>query len=244
MRITKFVAGAPDSSGTFSAAVECVVVNPTEHDVRMIRFGAVVTDSDGFALAHNIRNDVESRIEPGGEETLSPWLTLSRLHCGNETGSLRLTMSCTLYSREHHKIGEVNIPAEESPLARLERKVFSELIDGSLKVNVLRDAEDADGRVGVLAVMLVQSKCERDPLKLEFKCDLLDADGEAVETDSRSFGLDAQSASCIESGFGYLARGQLRGARIRASLYVYRPINVATCSASNTSTDERIFEDE
>jgi hypothetical protein len=244
MRITKFEAGSSFSDGAFYANFEWSAVNPTDQDVRMIRYDAVITDVDGYALAYNVGNEINCNIEANGEETTSSWAMLDSRFAGNEAGRLKLTMSYTLYSREYHKIGEAGLPSDEVPLARLAREVSSVLIDGTLRANVLRDAVGSDGCTGISALILVKSKYEACLPRVELKCDLLDADGGHIETESSSTGLNPHAVSCIQCGLWRLKRAQLPGARIRVGLYVYRPIHSATCVASNVSVNERICEDE
>jgi hypothetical protein len=235
MNISKFAVGQPDSDGDVrQPEVECVITNPTQHDVRMIRQSLIVTDKNGFCIGHNANNQEDCDIEPGGDTTTTPWLTFEQGFSETEEGSFNLTVSATLYARVFFKLGEVAVPTSDLSRVTFEREISSTIIEGPLKVSVLRGKPDEDGKIGVKTMVIVRNKSDHELPRVDMKSELLDSDGGLIEESSYCTPLDARCATCVEGGFPWLQSWKLRKARIRVGLYVYRPVHQCESSATNT----------
>lgn len=238
MKITKFAVGAPDSDGDMNSSIEFVAVNPTKEDVRLVRYHAVVTDKDGYAVACNIENEESCNLEPGGDLTLGPWITLQKGFCGKTRDNLKLTMSATMYAREFTKLGEIEVPAKDLTVALVEKKVSSSVIDGTVKVGVQRKKEDDSGQVQVSCMVMVRNKSDLHLQKVQLKSELLDSEDAVVESNESDVTIAAHCVSCIDGGFSWLKKSQLKGAKVRMGLFVFRPVYAGECTAVSTPEDE------
>lgn len=238
MKIKRFAIGIPDPDREVRTAVECVVTNPTTEEVRLIAHTFIVTDRDGFAVGSRVNDRRDCSMEPGGETTITPWLTLEHVISQSEDRGLSLTMSATLYARDFHPLGEVEVPAKDLSCVRLERTIVSKTIDAVLKVNVIRLQPDEEGHIDVKPMVLLRNKTDHYLPRVEMKSELLDSDDGVIEEATDQVTIDARSATCLEGTFGWLKRGQLRKARLRLGLYVFRPVHWEECSMASSPADE------
>jgi hypothetical protein len=251
MNISKFAVGQPDSDGDVrQPEVECVITNPTQADVRMIRQSLIVTDKNGFCIGHNANNQEDCDIEPGGDTTITPWLTFEQGFSETEEGSFRLTVSATLYARVFFSLGEVDVPTKDLSREMFEREIASTVIEGPLKVSVLRGKPDDEGKIAVKAMVIVRNKSEHHLPRVEMKSELLDSDGGVIDetTDwqnclggvecivhlaNRAHVMDEQSSDPLALYRKVNTAGTLHLARQAAAAGIKRFIFISSINACN-----------
>ena len=239
MKITKFLLSAPDSDGAMSSTTTVTVANPTKEDVRWIQFNSVFSDKDGFPLQCSNGNEEDCTIEPGEDFQISPWGSdIPSQVVGTGRDNVTLTVSGTLYAREFFKLGEIEVPTTDLTATKLERQINSSTIEGPIKAMLFRQKTDDEGQTKIDCRVFVRNKSDLHLAKVEVKCDLLDADDAVTDNNSDQLVLPARSIVCIETGSGWLKKSQFKGAKMRVSLSVFRPIHTAQCSATSAPSED------
>jgi len=239
MKVTKFLLSAPDSDGAMSSTTTVTVVNPTKEDVRWIQFNSVFSDKDGFPLQCSNDSNEDCTIEPGEDFQISPWGSdIPSQVVGTGRDNVTLTVSATLYAREFFKLGEIDVPATDLTAVKLERQINSSTIEGPIKAMLFRQKTDDEGQTKVDCRIVVRNKSDLHLARIEVKCELLDADEAVVDSNSDQAVLPARSIVCIESGSSWLKKSQFKGAKLRVSLSVFRPVHTAQCSATSTPSED------
>ena len=235
MHITKFTLDRPDSDGAMSSNATVSIQNPTAKDVRWIQYNAVFLNTEGLPLQCSNDNAEDCTIEPGGEFTVSPWGSgIPSQVVGTTRDNVSLTVSAVLHAREFYKLGEVDVPATDFDHVTVERSVTSDTIEGPVRVLLFRQRMDSDGQVRVDCRVALRNKSDLHLARVEIKCELLDADDAMVDCSNDQMALPARSICCIESGIGWLKKSQFRNAKMRLSLYVFKPVHAAQCSGTSS----------
>jgi hypothetical protein len=238
MKITKFEIGAPDSDGDMYAELSLSVSNPTEHEIRWIQYSTAFLNKDGFAL--NGTNDAEEfcMLAPGEDIQCSTSDRVRAALAGSARNDLTAVVYVTMYTREFFKLGEVDVPASARACATLEKAIASQVIEGPLKLSLYRDSEDSDGQSQIELCINVASKVPDALGRAELKYFLLDAEDSTIEESMDSQARRGRSGGVISGSLYGLRKSQLRGARLRATLAVFREVHSATFTAKSTPSRE------
>ena len=234
MRITKFMMDRPDSDGEMSVEATISVANPTSEDVRWIQYNTVFVDSMGYPLACSNDSEEDCTIEPGEALDITPWGRVPSQVVGTTRDNVVLSASAVLHAREFHKLGSVDVPASDGGSVPIEREITSGIIDSPIRALLFRQRMDSDGEVRVDCRVALRNKTDLHLARIELRCELLDQDDAVTETNNDRVVLPARSIVAIESGIGGLKKSQFKGAKMRLSLYVFRPVHTATCSGTSS----------
>lgn len=234
MKVSKFTLDRPDADGSMSASATIAVANPTSEDVRWIQYNLACLDQGGFPLACSNDSAEDCTIEPGESLEVTAWCGVPSQVVGDGRDNVQLTASAVLHAREFYKLGLVEVPASDGGSATIEREISSNIIDGPLRVLLFRQRMDGEGQVRVDCRVALRNKSDLHLARVELKCELLDPDEAVTETNNDQVVLPARSIAAIESGIGWLKKSQFKGAKIRLSLYVFRPIYTAVCTGTSS----------
>jgi len=238
MKITKFTLDAPDPDGAMSVSATVSVVNPTEEVVRWIQYNAACADNRGFPVTSSNDSTEDCAIESGEGFEVSPCGSVPSQVVGTSRDNVSLTVSAVLHAREFYKLGSVEVPVANCGSVAIEREISSSTIEGPLRVMLVRREMDSGGQVRVDCRVSLRNRTDLHLARVELKCELLDQDDAVTDTNSDQVVLPARSIACIESGIGWLKRSHFKGATVRLSLYVFRPVHAATCSRSSAPSAE------
>lgn len=234
MKVTKFTLDRPDADGSMSVSATLSVANPTTEDVRWIQYNVAYLDQRGFPLACSNDSTEDCTIEPSESLDVTAWGGIPAQVVGDSRDNVLLGASAVLHAREFYKLGTVDVPATDGGSAAIEREITSSIIDSPVRVLLFRNRMDSDGQVRVDCRVALRNKTDLHLARVELKCELLDQDEAVTETNNDQVVLPARSLAAIESGIGWLKKSQFKGATMRLSLYLFRPIHTATCTGTST----------
>lgn len=239
MKITKFTLDKPDSDGELSSSVTVSIANPSQETVRWLQYNAVFSTKEGFPLQCSNDCTEDCTIEPGEDFEVSPWgRGISAKVVGDSRDNVTLAVSAVLHAREFYKLGEVDVPTGDFGSASIERQITSGTIEGPIKVQLFRHKADDEGQTRVDCRLFVRNKSDFHLARVELKCELLDPDEAVTETSNDQVTVPARSIACIEGGIGWLKKAQFKGAKIRVSLYVFRPVHTCQCTGTSSPSED------
>ncbi len=238
MKITKFELRAPDSDGEMSTDVAALIDNPTTEEVRWLEYIAVLSDKDGFPLSC-WRNTEDCTIDIGEEFAVDPHGSpVQSQVAGGARNNITVSVSAILHAREFYKLGEVEAPAADRGFARIEKAVTSSTIDGALNVLIFRHKTDEQGQTCLECRVTIRNVSDLHLARVQLKWDLVDAEDSITESGSDEIAVQARSLGCLESSIGWYKKSQFKGAKVRLSLYVFRPVHAAHCSGTSTPSKD------
>lgn len=237
MKITKFTLDKHDADGSMSADVAVSISNPTPQDVRWLQYNTVFADRDGFPLQCSNDSTEDCTIEPGEEFVVKPWGSVPSQVTGPNRNNVMLMVSTVLHAREFYKLGDIPVPASDFDHVTLEKMVISDTIESPVKAMLFRQKIDDEGQVRVDCRVFVKNKSDLHLGRVEVKCELLDSDDAVVDTSNDQLTLPAKSIACIESGIGWLKKSQFKDAKMRISLYVFKPVHTAHCISTSAPSE-------
>ena len=139
---------------------------------------------------------------------------------------------------EFFKLGEIDVPAAARGVATIEKVISSQTIEGPLKLSVYREPEDAEGRCTLDIRTAVTSQINVPIGRTELKFVLLDSEESTLEENSETTAWRSRSGGLISGSFSYMRKAQLRGAKLRATLAVFREVHAATITAKSTPSKD------
>lgn len=235
---TKFTAERPDSDGSMGTEAVFRIRNPALEPIRLFTMNTAVLSKRGFLLA--CRNDdmEDCSIDPGESMDHRLWLgSASGVASEDRPDNLTLLASITLCSREFFKIGEVDVPSADLGTAGIEKVISSEAIDGPVRVLVIRDKPDDEGKASIMFRLSVQNRSALHLPRVVVKAVLLDAEDSITEESNVDGEVLAGGIRCFEGSSAGFLKSHYRGAKLRFTLTVFRPVHTATCSATSMASD-------
>jgi hypothetical protein len=231
VRIKTFTLEQPDDDGEISPYLETIVENPTKEPIRWLQSNAMLVSDQGFPIACTNDNCDDCTIDPGEQFVQRHFIgSVSVGIAGATRDNVGCIVSTTLHARDVVRLGEVDVPSQETGFATIERPAMNKALDGMVKVMVYRQKADEDGDIRIDCRISVQSAADTHLARVELRVDLLDRDECIVESNCDQIALPPRSAGCIEGGIGALKRSQLKDAKLKLSLLVFRPICCMTCT--------------
>ena len=238
MKIKKFEVAAPDSDGEMYAEIAFSLLNPTKDEVRWVQFNTVYLNKDGFALNGTNDHDELCMLAPGDDFECSASDRVRVALAGSARNDVTAVVYVTLYAREFFKLGEIDVPAAARGVATIEKVISSQTIEGPLKLSVYREPEDAEGRCTLDIRTAVTSQINVPIGRTELKFVLLDSEESTLEENSETTAWRSLSGGLISGSFSYMRKAQLRGAKLRATLAVFREVHAATITAKSTPSKD------
>lgn len=233
LTITKFTADRPDSDGTMSTEAALLLRNPTAEPVRWFRVSAVVLDQRGFPLGCSNDNSEDCSIDPGGELPYRLWIgSVSGGAPKKQPDGLALRASVTMYAREFFKLCELDMPTKDLAPVTVEKAVQSGVIEGPVRALVLRERPDEDGDTCLTYRVSLRNTSALHLARVSLKVVVLDSEDSPVTDSDCDEEIAAGAVRCIEGSTSRLKPSQYRGARVRVTLAVFRPVHAETCSAA------------
>jgi hypothetical protein len=238
MKIKKFEVAAPDSDGEMYAEIAFSLSNPTKDEVRWVQFNTVYLNKDGFALNGTNDHDELCMLAPGDDFECSTSDRVRVALAGPARNDVTAIVHVTLYAREFFKLGEIDVPAVARGVATMEKAISSQVIEGPVKLSVYREPEDSEGRCGLEIKSALTSQINVPIGRTELKLVLLDSEESTIEENSETTAWRSRSGGLIAGSFSYMRKAQLRGAKLRATLAVFREVHAATITAKSTPSKD------
>ena len=239
MKITKFTLGRPDSDGDISGEAAITFENPTQEIVRLVTTNSVVLGPLGFPVSSGNSDAEECAIEP--QDTHQGAISVPRTQvalAGDDPSRVEFVVSATLHAREFLKLGETEVPQAEHGWTTIEHAVSSRSIESPVRVFVHR-ADDSDDGTAILEWRAsLRNIADYHIARVQLKCDLLDADDSVLESSDASISVDAGFVACVSDSFWSVRKGQLRGAKLKFTMSVFRPVHTATSRSAGSAAEE------
>lgn len=234
LAVSKFSLERPTSDDAMSAEAEFQLANPTGELIRWFKLNATVLDSSGYPLGCSNDNVEECSIGPGERLVHRVWMhRLTGCKSARGPSDLTLVGSTTLFAREYFKIGELDVPVSSLGSATIQTSISSETIEGPLRAIVVREPADDDGDMCLVYRVSVRNMTDVHLGRVIVKAVVLDAEDSPVSESESEDAIGARCMRCIEGSTSSMKVSQYRGARLRMSLAVFRPVHSATCSHSS-----------
>jgi hypothetical protein len=224
--IGAFTVGSPDSDGDMRVNLEVQGINTTDEVIRFTKTRTMFYNQDGAAMAFA---EDESDVQWESDESFStqpntPWLRRELI--GAEGGDITCKVAMGLYSREFHKLGEIDVPADHTTVAVLKKTLNSSVIAPDVAVLVGRRKPDGDGDIRVQVRCGITNVSDRRIDMMKMKVDLLDDEDSVIEDQSSEIAVDAGSSVLFEPDFWGLKKGKLKSTKLRIMLAVFRQVSV------------------
>jgi len=239
MKITKFTLGRPDSDGDISGEAAVTFENPTQEIVRLATMNSVVLGPLGFPVSSGNSDTEECAMEP--QDTHQGVISVPRTQvalAGDDPSRVEVVVSATLHAREFLKLGETDVPQAEHGWATVERAVSSRSIESPVRVFVRRGDDSDDGTAMLEWRASLRNIADFHIARVQLKCDLLDADDCILESSDASISVDAGFVACVSDSFWSVRKGQLRGAKLKFTMSVFRPVHTATSRSAGSAAEE------
>lgn len=237
IKIVTFTVGSPDSSGDMSAEVQASILNTGDASVRWIQYRMILENQQGFPLASGEGSE-DCRLEEGDSTDLFATCSIPSEAAGGHQENLAVRAVATTYSRDLLRIGEIVVPPGEFGSAHVEKAIEGSDTQPTVKVLVVRSKSDETGRASVECRALVINSGPSLLERVELRYELLDADESGLEAGEEWIVLPAGGIACIEASTSSWRPAQLKGARIRLFLGIYRPMAVVSCVGTSLASDD------
>ena len=240
MKISKFVIGAPDTVDEMSADIMVSIPNECDEDVRWVQCRMIVEDARGFPL-QCIETAEDCRLAPQESLDVSSGCTLLAPTAGSRRDDVVIRAFATLFARDFVRLGEIEVPSAELGQVPVLKTLQSAVIGPEIRGLAIRTKTDEEGQGRVECRVLVQNRGTWHLERISLKCELLDADDAPIEEGEDSVSVPAGMVACVDGGTPWVKTAQLRKAKVRLSLSVFRPVRTLDCSG--TSVPEGDAED-
>lgn len=238
MRIKTFTLDQPDGDGAMSTNLETIVENPTEENVRWIQSNAILVNDQGFPLACNSDNGDDCTLAPRDQFTQRHYLySVPVAVVGATRDNVGCIVTTTLFARDFMKLGDVDVPKGNTGSTTIEQPVTTKVLDGTVKLMVCRQPPDDDGDIRIDCRVSFRSATDTHLARVELRTELLDQDECIVCSNADQIALPPRAVGCIEGGIGTVKSPQLRDAKLRLSLFVFRPICHMNCTGVSSPAD-------
>ena len=225
--IRKVETQLPDSDGDVSLTGSLEVDNDTSDVVRFIRTTSALLNASGSLVSAS--PDVDDHwgaLEPGETLRCTTNPRVLNVHVlRNRQYALRVY--ARLHAREHTQLGEIEVPLSSDTAALLQASISSHVLGEEVRLAVRRD-RSYDDQVGVRWTMVALNLQDVHLPKVVLSTELLDGDGATLESNKDEAEWSARFPGRIDGSFWSLQPSLLRGARLRFSLAVFRPVGFAT----------------
>ena len=239
MKITKFTLGPPDSDGDMFGHAEITFENPTQEIVRLVTMNSVVLGPLGFPVSSGRSDTEECVMEP--QDTHQGVISVPRMPvalAGDDPSRVEVVVSATFHAREFLKLGETDVPQAEHGWTTIEQAVSSRTIESPVRVFVRRGDDSDDGTAIVEWRASLRNIADYHIARVQLKCDLLDADDSVLESSNESISVDAGFVACVSDSFCSVRKGQLRGAKLKFTMSVFRPVHTATSRSTGSAAED------
>jgi len=222
--ITKFTVSEPDDDGDMHTDVEMSFTNSSGEDVRLVKAATVFFSGSGVAIGSGSNKDTLA-LDPGEDLTIKPGSRYLKVGmAGNERNDIRCVARATLYKREFHRLGEVDLPKNESEPTVLIATTKSSAISADVKIAILRMPPDSDGDVNLEVRCGLYNLGESRLDEVTLKIDVLDEDDSVLRSDETSTDIDPKAWGAIDTTIWGLSKGVLKSAKARMYLTIYHPV--------------------
>ena len=239
MKITKFTLQRPDSDGDIEGEAAITFENPTQEIVRLVTMNSVVLGPLGFPVSSGNSDTEECAMEP--QDTHQGVISVRRAQvalAGNDPSRVEVVVSATLHAREFLKLGAADVPQMEHGWTTIEHAVSSRTIESPVRVFVHRGDDSDDGKASLEWRASLRNIADFHIARVQLKCDLLDADDSILQSCDASISIDAGFVACVSDSFCSVRKGQLRGAKLKFTMSVFRPVHTATSRSTGSAEEE------
>jgi hypothetical protein len=233
MRVTSFTLERPDSDGDISSEATIKFENPTGEVVRLITAASTVLGPLGFPVACTSTDTEECVMEPGG--THNGVIGVSRTRAvlaGPDPSRVELVVSATLHAREFFKLGETSVPQTEQGWTTHEHAVSSRAVESPVRIFVRRGENSDDGTTELEWRASLRNIADYYIERAQLKCELLDAEDSVLDSSAASISIEAGLVTCVTDSIYSIRKGQLRDAKLKFTMSVFRPVHTATARAA------------
>ena len=229
--MTKFDCGGSDMNNV-SGEVRCDVLNDSSETIRLVRVAVCGLNASGDIVGHTGRNEHMMALGPGESLTIEPGFPyFERFRVGSAINRIGVKVFIERCARDFVFLGEHPLEARPGMVQVVRGTIRSTAVDQNVAVivNVEHSNGGAEAQVQVRCGLVNVS--DRQIPKAVLKVDLIDDEGAVVGSQDSEVEIAAHGAECIDTGVWGLKSSQLRGARIRLYLSIYRVVG-ATVSVA------------
>jgi hypothetical protein len=222
--IEKFKLGKPDGDGDMSYEFVTPFKNATKDEVHLVQSDLSLLDGNGFVVGWEADVEETVRIAPGKVHKMQ-WNGLIKSDLVAK--EVNAVVHATLYAREVHELGEIEIPEKPLTKAGIDRAITSSLLEGPVKAVIWRLPDSDDGQCELRVTVLVANRLASPVARAESRFQVISAKGSEVgDEDGERRSIRGHSHAAIAGYCWVTASKKLKGAKVRVRLEVFREVQV------------------
>ncbi len=241
MKVSSFEIIEQRPSGELQAELSLEYDNSTGKKIHAIRYAVNFLDHEGFPLDTQT-SWTECELDPGESACETVSATIVRVVPSIDAAGINARATATLFTRERIVLGEFKFPETPTAPATISKEIASTSIDSPLQVIASR-ADEGDGDVRAECRLLVTNKLNVR-LEVALQVNLLDADGDELDSNSDSTPIPALSTVSVDSCSQGVSNSQLRGATLKVIATVYSPVATVDCESKALSIGDAAEQNE
>jgi hypothetical protein len=230
MKLVDFKLDMPDKYGDILGTAYILVNNPTQDDIRRLKYEVHFHNKDGFIISESSYEE-DCFIAPGEEDSFVVWVRLDngKRFAGTNLDEIRAVAKVEVYAREFINLGRIPVPEDDEGFVTLTKPVSLNTFQGNINIIAFRPKHDDGDNINLNIFCTINNTADNG---IYYDASLMtrlhDEEETEIHQEVEFAYISKSSTTLLQPTFFNLKCRELQNSMLSFSITLYRCVEFLT----------------